>query len=718
MDRPTHSPHWHRVRATKPRLRPHVQITRQRYRGRRWHVAHDPASNRFFRLGAVGHEFVGLLDGVRTVEEAWSIVAERHGDRAPTQPELIELISQLYNANLLSVEATPETEQLLRRARDRVVKKAQGQLLGLMYFRVKLFNPDAIISAVEPVLRPILNRWGLLAWLGLVVFALSRLAPEWERLRNGFEDAIAPSNWAWLAVVFVVAKALHELGHGVICKRFGGQVPEFGIMLLVLVPSPYVDASACWGFSSRWRRIAVGAGGMLFELALASAAALVWIGGTPGELSTQLAFNAMLTAGVSTILFNANPLMRFDGYYILSDLLEIPNLMSRSFKMLQYHMQQFVYRVERAEPPTTDAGEGAALTAYGLGALAYRIFLFITITVFVMGKLFAIGLFLAIWTAAAWFIKPVWSFVKWLSSSPMLAEQRGRAVVTSLALFVGVAVVLGLIPMPDVRRGVGVVESTQRSGVFANGEGFLTLAAVKTGERVEAGALIATIDNDELRQRLRLSEAVLAEIESMERQMTAENPSSVEIARERVRAQRRAVVYLREQVDRLAVRAPHDGVFVASQGSMVVGSAVAEGTVLGEVIDLEGVRVSASMDQLESAWLFDTTEPYTVRLRPVSDPGTEVAGVSSEAIDGGQFMLPHAGLGVAGGGRIATDVRRGNGRITERPRFTVYVDPAPSERWRPTPGERVHLRFDLSRKPLMVQWVDRLHKLVQGRIRL
>ncbi|MEM8757392.1 MAG: PqqD family peptide modification chaperone [Planctomycetota bacterium] len=717
-DRPTFSPHWHRVRATKPRLRPHVQVTRQRYRGRRWHVAHDPASNRFFRLSAVAHEFVGLLDGLRTVEDAWQIVAEKHGDRGPTQPEIIELISQLYNSNLLSVEASPETEQLLRRGRDRLAQKAKGQLLGIMYFRVKLFNPDAIISAVEPVLRPVLNRWGLLAWAAFVLFALSKLLPEWGRLAEGFEDAIAPSNWLWIGVVFVVAKLLHELGHGVVCKRFGGQVPEFGVLLLVLVPSPYVDASACWGFASRWQRVAVGAAGMVFELGLAAVAAFVWLNGSPGELTTQLAYNAMLTAGVSTVLFNANPLMRFDGYYILSDLLEIPNMMQRSFKMLQFQMQRFVYRLETAEAPTTDPTEGLTLTIYGLAAIVYRVFLFITITLFVMGKMFAIGLVLAVWTAAVWFIMPVGKFVKWLSGSPKLAHDRARTIAVSLGMIALAAALIGLVPAPDVRRGVGVVESRQRTGVFVGAEGFLREVLVRPGERVEAGQAVAVIDNDELQQRLRLSLATLAEFESLERQMTAENPSAVNVARDRVTAQRRAVAFIREQVGRLTVTAPHAGVFVGGDLSSRIGSSVTEGTPVGEVIQLDDVRVTAAMDQLESAWLFDSTEAYGVRLKPVSRPALEFRAASAEAVDAGQLLLPHAGLGFAGGGTIATDPERGQGRVAQTPQFIVYIEPEADARWTPTPGERVHLRFDLSAKPLLVQWADRLHKLAQGRVRL
>lgn len=718
MERPTFSPHWHRVRATKPRLRPHVQITRQRYRGRRWHVAHDPASNRFFRLSPVAHELVALLDGVRTVEDAWLLVGERHGEGAPTQPEVIELVSQLYNANLLSVEASPETEQLLTRTRDRLRKKVQSQALGIMYFRFKLFNPDAIISAVEPVLRPLLNRWGLLVWAAFVVYALVRLVPEWSSLAAGFEDAIAPSNWLWLIAVYVVAKTLHELGHGVICKRFGGQVPEFGALLLVLVPSPYVDASACWAFPSRWQRMAVGAGGMIFELTLAAVAALVWLNGSPGELTTQLAYNAMLTAGVSTLLFNANPLMRFDGYYILSDLLEIPNMMQRSFRMLQYQFQTAVYRLDRAEAPTSDPAEGLILTLYGLAAVAYRIFLFITITLFVMGKMFAIGLVLAVWTAAVWFIMPVGKFVHWLSTGPKLAEHRARTIGITVALVAVGCVLIGLVPAPDVRRGVGVVESERRSGVFAGVDGFLETIAARPGDRVHAGQTIAVIRNDELLQRLTLARATLAEFESLERQTTAEEPSAVDIARDRVAAQRQVVEFLNRRVEQLVVTAPHDGVLVGPDLADRIGASVAEGDGLGEVIEVASLRVAAALSQLESAWLFDASESFGVRLKPISRPTLELAGIETRAVDAGQQVLPHAGLGFEGGGTIATDTRQGQGRLTDTPMFIVRVTPEPTERWTPTPGERVHLRFDLKPKPLLVQWVDRLHKLAQGRVKL
>src|SRR5690606_26524543 len=181
-NRPTFSPLWHRVRALKPRLRPHVQITRQHYRGRRWHVVHDPSSNHFYRLNPIAHEFVALLDGKRTVEEVWRDTLTRHGDDAPTQTEAVELIHQLYNANLLSLDTSPETEQLLRRGRERRKKKIQSQAIGIMYFRMRLFNPEVIFTAIEPVLRPLINRWGLILWVGLIFSAL------WALVQSGWAD--------------------------------------------------------------------------------------------------------------------------------------------------------------------------------------------------------------------------------------------------------------------------------------------------------------------------------------------------------------------------------------------------------------------------------------------------------------------------------------------------------------------------------------------------
>lgn len=709
---------WHRVRAMTPRLRPHVQITRQHYRGRRWHVAHDPASNQFYRLNPIAHEMVSLLDGTRTVESVWNDALSRHADNAPTQGEVIELLGQLYNSNLLAVDATPEVDQLLRRGRERTRKKVQGQLIGLMYLKMRLFNPDRYLAWIEPILRPLLNRWGFLAWAAFLIASIVLLIPHADALRAGVESSIAPANWGWLIAMFVLAKAVHETGHGVICKRFKGQVPEFGFMLLVLIPSPYVDASSCWAFPSKWRRMAVGAGGMIFELFLAAIASFVWRGTGEGQLVHQLAYNVMFTAGISTILFNANPLMRFDGYYILSDLLEVPNLMQRSMNMVKYLFQKHVYRLRQARPPSTVPAESAILLAYGVLALAYRVFLFISITLYLMGKLFALGLILATWTAAAWFLIPIGKFIHWHAAGPALSDRRGRALATSLAMGLALLLAIGAIPFPDHRRAHGIVESASRSGLFAGAEGFVARVHIAPGDWVEPGQPIITCESPDLVADLEKSRAELAGFEALERGFTARSPAAAEVARGRIAAQRQRIALLEERERLLTIRAPHAGTIIAAPLESLIGSYLRRGDPIGEVVDTRDVHVLASLASSQRAPLAalegpDGQRQYSAAIRRRADPWTVHPCDVLSVEPAGQKRIPHAGLGVAGGGLVETARDDEQGVRTRQSQFFAYLEPR--SEWAPSPGERVIVRFTLPDRPLLHQWVDRLRGLMQGR---
>ncbi|MCW5753496.1 MAG: PqqD family peptide modification chaperone [Phycisphaeraceae bacterium] len=724
-ERPTFSPFWHRVRALRPRLRPHVQITRQHYRGRRWHVVHDPATNQFYRLNPIAHEFVGLLDGRRTVEEAWNLTLERHADSAPTQQEALQLIGQLYNANLLSIDVTPEVEQLLRRGRERVKRKAIGQVVGIMYFKIRLFNPDAIISAVEPILRPILNRWGFLAWLAFMLFAVSRLIPHQEELFSSARNAIAPANWGWLSVVFIVTKAIHELGHGVILKRFGRQVPECGMMLLVLFPAPYVDASGAWALSNKWQRIAVGGGGMIFELFVAAAAALVWVATlhTDGSLVHQLAYNAMFIASISTVLFNANPLMRFDGYYMLSDLIEVPNLMQRSQNMLKHYFKVHAYGLKREHPPTNSPSERWILNVYGVGSLAYRIFLFITITLHVMGIAFAIGLLLAIWTAAMWFILPIGKFVHWIAASPNLADKRARAVAVSLLMGGVVFTAIGVVPMPDHRRAIGVVESRSSSGIYVATDGFVREVLVRPGDRVRAGDVLVRMESPDLVERIAITRANVERLDSLLRQATQREPTTRDSIASQLASVRDQLAYWLDKQERLRIVSPHDGVVVGNDPALLIGAFLREGEGICEIVDDSDLRIVATLGQHENSWAVKAargeldvhTEVRFVSRAPVRMPAT-----IDEFIEAGQSALPHAALGYGGGGTIQTRSDDRQGRLATSKQFEMRLTPEPAREgaWTGVPGERVRLRFTLADKPLAAQWADRLHKLVQGRVTL
>lgn len=720
MDRPTFSPFWHRVRSMKPRLRPHVQITRQHYRGRRWHVVHDPTNNQFYRLSPIAYDFVSLLDGTRGVEESWKISLAKFGDMAPTQNEIIELLGQLYNSNLLSIDAPPETEQLLGRGRERAQKRALQQAVGLMYLKLRLFNPTPILNFVEPLLRPLLNKWGFFAWLAFIITMLVNLAPHWRELAGGLDSITSPSNWGWMLLTFVLLKLWHETGHGVICHRFGGQVPEFGVMLLVLIPSPFVDASSCWAFPSKWQRIAVGAGGMIFELFAAAVAAIVWLNTPEGSFERQIAYYIMLTSGVSTVLFNANPLMRFDGYYILSDLLEVPNLMTRSANMLKYLFQRYVYGLKQARSPSTQRGEQIILIVYGVLSLAYRVLLFVGITLYVLGLFFFVGLFLAVWTAAMWFVLPTGKFIHWLSTSSQLIDHRARAIATTLAMIAGGAMLVGMLPLPDYRRATGVVESPFASGVYQGTDGFVAEAYVQTGDHVKKDDPIVLLSSPDLQAEHDFAVAAISEMEGRLAEAIAKEDTAG------AAAARRSLVSLHDQwtdvkrrLGELVVRSPHDGTIVLNDPHLLVGSYGKQGRAICMVADTAHRRIAITVSQTDADWLFDLPrDQYEVQMRLVSRPSDVVTGHAVRPVQAAQRRLPHAALSFAGGGAIQTNQQDPTGRTATTEQFPVYVEIEEGTLGEAALGQRVYLRFALPHKSLMTQAIERLERAIQGKVNL
>src|SRR5688572_17148121 len=230
--RPTFSESWYRVVNLKARLRPSAQISRQYYRGERWYVVRDPAGNQYHRLSDAAYRFVGLLDGTRTVGEAWELVGGQLDDEAPTQPEVIQILSQLHAANLLESDLTADSNVLLRRHKKQMKRKMQGRLMNVLFPRIPLWDPDRFLKRWMPIARVLFSKIGAIVWLVVVLGAVAALAPQWDRIQTATTNSISPSNWLWLWAVFVFVKLIHELGHAFACRRFGGECHELGIMFL------------------------------------------------------------------------------------------------------------------------------------------------------------------------------------------------------------------------------------------------------------------------------------------------------------------------------------------------------------------------------------------------------------------------------------------------------------------------------------------------------
>ncbi|MGH7302963.1 MAG: hypothetical protein ACRELZ_06715, partial [Candidatus Rokuibacteriota bacterium] len=315
MTQPLFSDSWYRVAGLQPRLRGHATIHRHQYRGQTWYVVEDRASQRFLRCTRQAHLLIGLMDGRRTVQELWQIVGERLGDQGPTQDEVIQVLSQLHASDVLQCDVPPDAAELLQRHERAQQRQQLARATGLFSWRFPLLDPERFLTATAPLVRPFFSWGGAAVWLAVVMPAIVLTGVHWGDLtRDIFDRLFSAQTLIVVWLLFPVIKAAHELGHAFATKTFGGEVHDMGVMLLVFTPVPYVDASSASGFESKWRRALVGAAGMIVELFLASLALYLWLSVEPGLLSV-IAYNTVLIAGVTTLLFNANPLLRYDGYY-------------------------------------------------------------------------------------------------------------------------------------------------------------------------------------------------------------------------------------------------------------------------------------------------------------------------------------------------------------------------------------------------------------------
>ena len=726
--RPTFSESWYRVAALKPRLRAGAQITRQYYRGERWYVVRDPAGNQYHRLSDPAYRFVGLLDGTKTIEQCWDLVGGQLADDAPTQPEVIQILSQLYAANLLETDVPPDATILLRRHKEHVKRKMQGRLMNVLFPRIPIWDPDQFLKRWMPVARLGLNWFGALIWLIVVGYAIATLAPRWDNgpdsLLQGGKDAIDPSNWLYLWAVFVVIKAVHELGHAFSCRRFGGECHELGLMLLVFVPTPYVDASSAWAFPNKWKRAFVGAAGMIVELFVASLCSILWrnTGDATYPLVHQLAFNAMFIASVSTILFNANPLLRYDGYYILSDVLEIPNLRQKSTEYGLGLIKRHIFRLKQPNP-LPPPGQRVWLLLYAVASGIYRMFVGVMIVVLVMFKVPVLGILMAIGGVITWGGVPAYQLTKYLALEPELYRKRGRAIAFSVALAVVVVLVIGVIPFNVYVEAQGVLEPNHYRVLYPDGDGFVQRIYARDGQWLHAGDPILTARNDMLNAEIASYQAQFDESEASARMALAQG-DMVDFQKARSDEQSIAEVLLLDEHDRdlLTIRAPFDGKLIAPDLDQMAGAFLVHGrTRVGMVATMDDMRVKGVIDSndAELPWqLTDLSQVTDLRkvpnqIRLVGDIGTVLHATSVLAFPAAGESDPiNPILGTAGGGTIQMDPKDPKGATPKFPQFKVELTvDNPGDRY--ISGQRAYVRFSMPKRPLLWQWARRFWQLIQ-----
>ena len=718
---------WHRVADLKPRLRASIHISRQLFRGRLWYVIQDQANNAFGRLKAAGYTFIGLLDGSRSVREAWNICNIKLGDEALTQGEVISMLGELAANNLLDADVPPDAQAMFERYKRRRNRDMQSRLMNLLFPRIPVFDPDAILERGLFLVEWIFGWPGLFLWLLMIAlgaYTLLNSGPMAGKLLTDSSGLLRPDNWLLLLLAFIVDKSVHETGHAIACKKFGqrngtgGEVHVIGIMLLVFTPVPYVDASSAWLLPNKWRRAIVGAAGMWMEFALAAVAAIIWRFSDPGSTLHAFCYNLMFIASVATVFFNGNPFLRYDGYYILADLLEIPNLMGRAVQYAAYLFRRHLFGIKQAINPSETSGQRRWLLVYLVLSGVVRILVSAGIILFLVAnlrnypQLTLLLLTMAAVAAATWLLVPLGRAVWYLLSSPELVHRRGRAIIISAVIAVGLVTGVGFLPLPHHSRVEGVVRTEHQRGVFCQSGGFITWykSSSKLNQTVEAGAALMRLSNPVLQSSLIRTQYRLAAVRIKRRKALASNPALAQILARQITALNREIHRLNERIDNLTICAPVGGVWINHTLRLQLGGYIQRGERVGTIADIDAPLIYAAASQGNAGRILRSGSKR-VELRSPGQPGRLIPAMLSRVYPGGGRQLPSAALSYVAGGPFAPSLHAKIQDQSAQPFFMLVFKPEGTARL--LPGQRLTARIRLPSQPLLTDIVNDLRRILQ-----
>lgn len=707
---------WHSVAPLRPKLTAAVVVNRHVYRGEVWFVLQDPVSGKFHRLSPSGHQLVSRMDGSVTVQSIWEAMCERGATRGgdiPTQEEVVNLLVQLHAADLMQVDIAPDASLLLKRHTKRQHQTWRQWLLNPMSLKLPLLDPDAFLDATVRSFGWLFSPFGALLWALVVLPALFLAGQNWGALTSNLSDQVLGNGNLWLlAVVFPVIKLAHELGHGFAVKTWGGNVHEAGIMLLVFAPAPYVDASAASGFRSKTRRAVVGAAGMLTELFLAALAMYVWVLVEP-SLVRSIAYNVMIVAGVSTLVVNGNPLLRYDAYYILSDLIEIPNLAQRGQKYLIYLWNRHIFAVKDQEEPQESPGERRWLLGYTAISWCYRIFITLSIALFVAGEFFFFGVIFALWSVTALIAWPVFKGLRYVLSNPVLQRQRLRAKSITTSIAAALLVLLALLPVPFRTQSLGVVWLPEQSMLRAGENGFFGRWLVEPGSRVAQGAPIFTQEDPLLATQVAVAQAKVNEAQARYNIDQFTNSVKAGVTQRQLAQEQLVLARAQEKLGKLLVYSQSEGVVAAAMSQDMPGQYFKKGELVGYVLEKKDLVARVVVDQNDIDLV--RTKLLGTELRLADSLHTPHTTRILRQVPGGVHDLPSSALATQFGGTIAVDPQDSSGTKTLE-RIFVFDLALPAEVPLSAFGQRVHVRFSHQYEPMGWQLWRRVRQLLLSRL--
>lgn len=677
-----------RLRSVIVSVRDDLEVSRHIFQGEPSYIVRDPVSFQTNRLEPDEYEVFVALDGKRTLAE----IHDSLKHKGIEEEEFYDFILSMHRSGMLALPVSDD-EALYQRFSRRMAQARKSLMMSWLFFRVPLINPDAFLDRTVHYVRPLFTRWFFCIWLAMLAGFLTLVAIHRKELAEPLlgmlDTGTLPALWALL----VLLKVLHEFGHAYACKVFGGKVPEMGAFFIAFTPCAYVDASAAWGFPSRTSRLIVNLGGMYFESFAAMAALAVWLMTDPSPVN-ELAYQVLVLASLVTVLFNLNPLARFDGYYVASDLMGIPNLRARSTQQLANVANRLFLGI-RSSPLPFRPGVRFGLGLFGIASSIYRAVLVLSISALVATKFVVVGLGIAILFVAMTLFGWVTKLSRHLWFSPVTAPKRGRAIAVSVLVFAGIPAVIALVPVSRPAVAEGALQRERHSIIRAETPGFVHELEARQGDAVARGATLVRLENPDVTAALAEASALLEETRLNISRELAGNPVLAHEHRERLAADLAAVNAAQQRLDELTLEAPFAGVVTRCEHTDAQGRFLAPGDPILELQAGDWIaEVFAPSKVIAGA---DLRPGDTVPCRFPASPGRVVHATILEIAEAGTNKIEHQSLTNAGGGKIPVDARSGE---TIEPYFRITLSLGEMSDRRVADGMTVHVRFASRRDTL------------------
>jgi putative peptide zinc metalloprotease protein len=500
------------------RMRPDLTALQQRYQGQIYWVLKEPVGLHYFRFQEEEFAILQMLDGETSLDEIKIEFEHRFPPQKITVEELGHFVGMLHRNGLVIANVAGQGEQLCKRRGEKKLKELASGFTNLLALRFRGIDPERLLTWLYPKVRWFYSVPARIVCAILALSALTLVLVQFDAFHNKlptFHQFFEAKNWIYLGVTLAITKVFHEFGHGLTCKHFGGECHEMGVMLLVLTPCLYCNVSDSWMLPNKWHRAWIGAAGMYIEIVIASICTFLWWFSEPGMLH-QICLSTMFVCSVTTVMFNANPLLRYDGYYILSDLTEIPNLRTKASTILNRKLATWCLGLEEQDDPFLPQRNQFFFALYTVAAAIYRWLILFGIIWFLYRVFEPYGLkvisqTLAVVSIASLVATPLWKMGKFFYIPGKADKVKRKNVNITLAILGTAALFIIFCPLPY--RVLCTLELKPRDAekIYADVPGVLEVISVKAGQAVKAGDKLGRLSSHELAMEISDIEAKLAE---------------------------------------------------------------------------------------------------------------------------------------------------------------------------------------------------------------